>query len=93
VIVGVMRADLAIYDARTLKDKRQVVLSAKERIKNRFNVSVSEVGHGDAPKRCALGFAVVGNSARGLQSVLDQIVDVLRRSPGISLLEYECETY
>lgn len=88
-----MKADLAIFDARTLKDKRQVILSAKERIKNKFNVSVSEVGHGDAAKRCTLGFAVVGNSARGLQSVLDQIVDVLRRSPGISLLEYESETY
>ena len=93
MIVGVMTADLAIYDARTLKDKRQVILSAKERIKNKFNVSVSEVGYGDTPKRCTLGFAVVGNSARGLQSVLDQIVDALRRSPGISLLEYEGETY
>ncbi len=93
MIVGVMTADLAIYDARTLKDKRQVVLSAKERIKNKFNVSVNEVGYGDSPKRCKLGFAVVGNSARGIQSVLDQIVDALRSSIGLSLLDYECETF
>lgn len=93
MIVGVMTADLAIYDARTLKDKRQVVLSARERIKNKFNVSVSEVGYGDSPKRCKMGFAVVGNSARGIQSVLDQIVDALRRSAGLSLLDYECETF
>lgn len=92
MIVGVMTADLAIYDARTLKDKRQVIQSARERIKNRFNVSAGEVGFGDSPKRCKMGFAIVGNNARGVQSELDQIVDVLRQSPGLSLLDYECET-
>lgn len=93
MIVGVLTADLAIYEARTLKDKRQVVLSAKERIKNKFNVSINEVGYGDSPKRCKLGFAVVGNSARGIQSELDRIVDALRSSIGLSLLDYESETF
>lgn len=93
MIVGVLTVDLAIYDARTLKDKRRVILSVKDRLRNRFNVAVSEVAFGDSPKRCRLGIATVCNGSRGVHSQLDQVVDVIRQSAGLTLLEYERETY
>lgn len=93
MIVGVLTVDLAIYDARTLKEKRSVILSLKDRLRGRFNVAVSEVAFGDSPKRCRLGIATVGHASRGIHSQLDQVVDVIRRSLGLTLLEYECETF
>ena len=43
MVLGVLTLELVIYEAQSLKDKRRVVKSLKERIRNRFNVSVSEV--------------------------------------------------
>ena len=93
MIVGVLRVDLMIYDALTLKDKRRVLLSVKQRIRNRFNVSVAEVEHANARQRSTLGLAVVSNERRAVESQLDQVVDLLRRHPQLSLLEYERDIY
>ncbi len=41
MIVGALTVELAIFDAQCLKDKRRVILSLKEKLRNRFNVSVA----------------------------------------------------
>lgn len=91
MIVGVLTVDLAIFDAQSLKDKRRVVSSLKQKLRNRYNVSVAEVGYADSPKRCRLGVAVVSGESRVIHSQLDKIVDTVRRAPGLSLLDYERE--
>ena len=91
MIVGVLKIELAIFDARTLKDKRRVIASLKQKLRNRFNVSVAEVGYLDTPKRCRLGVSVVSRESRTAHSQLDQVVDLVRRASGASLLEYERE--
>jgi uncharacterized protein YlxP (DUF503 family) len=91
VNVGVLTIELAILEAQTLKDKRRLIKSLKDRIGNTFNVSIAEVAYGDAPKRCQLAVAMVAKEARPLHSQLDKIVDVVRRSPGLTLMDYERE--
>lgn len=91
MIVGVLTVDLTIPEAHSLKDKRRVVLSLKQKLRNRFNVSVAEVGNADSPRRCRLGIAVVGESSRPLHAQLDKIVDLVRRTNGLTLIEYERE--
>ena len=93
MIVGALRVDLMIYDALTLKDKWRVLLSVKQRIRNHFNVSVAEVEHANARQRSTLAVAVVSNERRVVESQLDQVVDLLRRHPQLSLLEYERDFY
>ena len=91
MIVGVLTIELAIFDARSLKDKRRVIAGLKQRLRNRFNISVAEVGHANAPKRCRLGVVMVSGESRVLHSQLDRIVDAVRRTAGVSLLDYERE--
>ena len=93
MIVGVLTLDFAIFEAQSLKDKRRVVRSVKQRLQNTFNVSVAEVAYGDTPKRCRLAVAMVSKEARPLHAQLDKIVDVVRRCGGLTLLEYERELY
>ena len=66
MILGVLTVDLAIMEARTLKDKRRVILSVKQRLRNVFNVSVAEVDFLDTPKRCRLAIAMVSRESRFL---------------------------
>ena len=91
MIIGVLTIDLAIFDAQSLKDKRRVVLSLKQKLRNRFNVSVAELGHHDNPKQSQLGIALISQEARPVHAQLDKIVDVVRRFRGLSLVDYQRE--
>lgn len=91
MIVGVLTVELALLEASSLKDKRQVIKSLKQRLSNTFNVSVAETAHNDAVRRCQLGISVVSNAAREVHSQLDRVVDMIRRTAGCTLLDYQRE--
>lgn len=81
--------DFAIYEARSLKDKRRVLKSLKDRLAARYNVSVAEVDHLDSRQRATLGVALVSNDAAHAHSCLDKLVDFVRQQRGLSLIDYE----
>lgn len=93
MIVGVLRVRLAIFGALSLKDKRRVVKSIKDRVGNRHNVSISEVDDLDHRQAATLGVAMVSNEARFVESALARIVDELRSHPEASLIEQSIEIW
>lgn len=74
VIVGCLELTLSIPMARSLKEKRGVVRRCIERVRNRFGVSVAEVGANDTHNRAIIGVAAVANDESFLNSVLDKIL-------------------
>jgi uncharacterized protein YlxP (DUF503 family) len=72
--VGVMKIILEIPGARSLKDKRQVVRSFKERVKSRLSVSIAEVGNLDKLQRATFGVAVVSGDRGVCEELLGQVV-------------------
>jgi uncharacterized protein YlxP (DUF503 family) len=91
MIVGTLRARLLLREARSLKDKRQVVLSIKDRLRNAFNVAVAEVAAQDNRQLAVLGFATVGTDVHRIKTLLGQIVEALRSHPVAELLDHEME--
>lgn len=91
MIVGTLRVRLLLRQARSLKDKRQVVQSIKARMRNDFNVSVAEIEHQDNRQLATLGFAMVGNETHPIKVALGQIVDALRVHPVAELVDSELE--
>ncbi|MEY4070177.1 MAG: hypothetical protein RL721_791, partial [Candidatus Eisenbacteria bacterium] len=78
MVVGVVRIELHLPGSRSLKDKRQVVRSLKERLRERVHASVAEVEHQDLWQRAALGLAVVaadGGQVRERLGLARSIVD------------------
>jgi uncharacterized protein YlxP (DUF503 family) len=92
MIVGTLRVRLLIREARTLKDKRQVVKSIKDRLRNHFNVSVAEIEAQDNRQLAVLGMAMVSNETHHVKGALGQIVEALRSHPAAELLDHELET-
>ena len=74
--VGVMRLVLEIPGARSLKDKRQVVRSFKERVKSRLSVSIAEVGHLDKLQLATFGVAVVSGDAAMCEELLGRVTSM-----------------
>ena len=85
MVVGVMRWELALPGMVSLKDKRMVVRSLRDRIQHRFKISVAETGHQDVWTRAQLAVAVVATDARHAEEVLDK-VDRLVRHDGRALV-------
>jgi uncharacterized protein len=91
MIVGTLRVRLLLRQSRSLKDKRQVVKSIKDRLRNGFNVSVAEVEEQDNRQLAVLGIAMVSNEAHHLKTALGQIVQALRVHPVAEFLDHEME--
>ncbi len=89
--VGVLRLRLEIVGARSLKDRRSVVRSFKERAQARFRVSVAEVGALDHPQHASLGVAVVSNSASQCDKVLASVARMASTLPDAVLADRATE--
>lgn len=84
-----MGGQVQVYlpESRSLKDKRQVVKSLKDRIHGKFNVSVSEVEYHDLWQRSTLGLAVVSTAASHAGEVLDQVVRFIEHDGRVQVLD------
>ncbi|HET9984773.1 MAG TPA: DUF503 domain-containing protein [Longimicrobiales bacterium] len=71
MVVGVIAWELEVFGCHSLKEKRSVVKSLKDRLHERFNVSVAETGHQDLWQRAELTAAVVAGERRHAESVLE----------------------
>jgi hypothetical protein len=91
MVVGTLELELLIRDAQTLKDKRRVIKSLKDRLLHRFPVSVAEVGSLDHWQHSQLGVAIVSNDSRHATEVLSKIVDFVRNSVTAELVDYTME--
>jgi uncharacterized protein YlxP (DUF503 family) len=91
VKIGVLQIEISVTDAMSLKDKRRVVKSIKDRIANGHNVSIAEIGALDEHRRSILGMAMVGNDGRYVEGALSKLVDFIRAVPQVSLLDYQIE--
>ena len=63
--------ELFLPSSRALKDKRQVLASLKDRLRNRFEVAVAEIAHQDQWQRARLGLVTVSASAQRASEVID----------------------
>lgn len=70
MVVGVARWELHLGDCQSLKDKRRIVKSLKDRLTSRFAVSAAEVEHQELWQRAALAAAVVSGERRHAEDVL-----------------------
>lgn len=91
MLIGTLEVRLILRQARTLKDKRQVVSSIKDKLHDRFNISVAEIEAQEMPQTAVLGIAMVSNEADHLRKALGEIVNALRSHPVAELASYEID--
>ncbi len=73
MVIGVCSWELALPGCRSLKEKRSVVKSLKERMQNRFRVSVAETAFQDVWTRAEITAAAVATDTRQADSILDKL--------------------
>ena len=82
MFIAVIRLDMAIPGARSLKDRRQVVKSLKERLISRFGVACAEVGERESWVRASLGLSAVAAEKEPLLEMVAEIKHYVQQDPG-----------
>jgi uncharacterized protein len=93
MFIGVCTIEMHIPESGSLKTKRHSLKSLKDRIRNKFNVSVAEVDHNDLWQKASLAVAAVSNDKSYLNQTLDHVLDMVRSVPEVSLLDYHIEIF
>ena len=77
--IATLTIDLAIEHAQSLKDRRQVVRSLKDKLRHSFNISVAELDETPMWNRATLGIAAIHSSRDYLQGQLHEVEEAINR--------------
>jgi uncharacterized protein len=91
MVVGVCTVELWIPESQSLKDKRQVLHSVKDRLRGKFNLSIAEVDGQDLWQKAVLGMACVANDGSHVEQVLEQALNVIKSMPTIEVVRVHRE--
>ena len=89
--VGVCIIHLRLASSHSLKEKRRIIKSIKDRVKSKFNVSIAEVDALDNWQWAVIGVACISNDSGFANSVLSNVVDFIENIRVAELIDYEIE--
>ena len=72
--VGLLTLELHIQHAQSLKDKRQVLRSLKDKLRAKFNVAVAELEYHDTWQRSVVGIVTISNEEHHVEESLQQVL-------------------
>jgi len=84
--VGLLTLEIYIPDARSLKDKRQVLRSLKDRLRRQFNIAIAELDHQETWQRALVGVVTISNDTRHLEDALEKVANESERLLGRDLV-------
>jgi len=88
VPVGLLTLELHLADAQSLKDKRQVLRSLKERLRANFNVAVAELEFEDTWQRSVVGVVTLSNEEQHVEEALQRVLAEADRILGPALISH-----
>ena len=91
MVVAILRVSLSIPQANSLKDKRRVIKSLKDKLRNGFNISVAEIGDQDIWRSAVLGVAVISEDATYANGVLSRVQDLIQNRSEAIMTNCELE--
>ena len=89
--IGLLTLEIHIPDARSLKDKRQVLRSLKDRLRGQFNVAVAELDHQETWQGSLVGVVSISADARHLEDSLEKVFNESERLLGRDLVSSAIE--
>jgi uncharacterized protein YlxP (DUF503 family) len=89
MVVGVLRVEVHLPVSHSLKDKRSVLKSVRDRLRHRFNAAVAEVDSNEMWQRATLGISTVGGDRAYVQGLLRELTEWLRATRLVELIRVE----
>jgi len=80
-----------LRESRSLKDKRRIVRSLRDRLRRSFNVSVAEVDSLDMLQSAVLAVGQVSSDSRYVRGALQQVLNVVRGCRQVQVADFSIE--
>lgn len=87
MLIGSVQIELYIPGIGSLKEKRFVLKSIKTKIRNSFNVSLTEVDYLDKWQRSILGIACVSNDRRFIDETCSKVIRAISRDTRVEIID------
>lgn len=91
MIIGVCTVKIRIFEANSLKEKRQVIKSLMGRLKSRFNISIAEVGLNDSWQTGEIAFSLITNDSNHAREVISKVINFIDGDNRVEILEQNTE--
>ncbi|MGD9014895.1 MAG: DUF503 domain-containing protein [Candidatus Omnitrophota bacterium] len=91
MVIAILKLILFINNSNSLKTKRMVLQSLKTRLRNRFNIAISEVGDEDKWQKSTLAIVGVQKEKRFMDRQFSQIINFIENFNQASIVDYEME--
>lgn len=91
MIIGICTCEIYIFNANSLKSKRSVVKSIIEKSKNRFNISIAEVGENDKWQKSIIAFSTISNDQRLVEETIDKVINFFDSYSEIEIINIKRE--
>ena len=86
-----MQLHISLPESHSLKEKRKVVKSLKDRLKAKWNISIAEIGHHDKWQSALIGLTSIANDQKFLNSMADHIKHFVETSFPIAQIDWSVE--
>ena len=93
LVTVILNIRLELPSVCSLKEKRRILKSLITRLRNNFNISISEVDNNDVLRSATLGAAIVTNESSFGDQVIAKVVNKIEANPDLVVLEYHTEKY
>ena len=91
MLVGLLSVELLLPSCGCLKEKRMIIKSLKDRLRNRFNISIAEVENNDKWQRTTLAVALVGNDNKYIDGQIQAVLREIEQKKDVQILTYQME--
>ena len=91
MIVGILQLELRMSGCHSLKEKRMILKSLKDRLRQKFNISISEIGLQDAWQGAVLGMAAIGTDKGYVEGLLSSILNWVEADHSAELVSSHTE--
>ncbi|WP_288961929.1 DUF503 domain-containing protein [uncultured Peptoniphilus sp.] len=91
MIIGICTCEIYIFNANSLKSKRSVVKSIIEKSKNRFNISIAEVGERDKWQKSIIAFSTISNDQRLVEETIEKVINFFDSYSEIEIINIKRE--
>lgn len=91
MVIGTCSIQLYFSESGSLKRKRHFLKRIKDRVRNKFNVSIAEVEDNDLWQRSTLGVSTVANDRRFINEILSKVIKQIEGENGVEVLDYQIE--
>lgn len=89
--IGILRLVLFIQDSNSLKEKRMALQSLRAKLRNNFNVALTQIDHQDKWQSAMLVIVGVERDRRNMDSLLSGVLNFVEKFNNMSIVDHEME--